>query len=139
MKVNFGDDLIVDLISSRTNPDRSFLRALEMNYGGLEVPSLLSGTNALSSQLLRLAAQDTFPSGQRRDSYILWVRWLTYYHPLPASGKSNMVKLVIWLNSNWKAPRLKSVALVDGTFARTDKIVAIARYCFRSVTAIATH
>ena len=36
----------------------------------------LPGTNALSSQLLRLAAQDTFPSGQGPDSYILWVRWL---------------------------------------------------------------
>ena len=33
MKRTFGDDLIVDLISFQTNPDRSFLRALEMNYG----------------------------------------------------------------------------------------------------------
>ncbi len=33
MKRNFGDDLIVDLLSSQTNPDRLLLRALEMNYG----------------------------------------------------------------------------------------------------------
>ena len=65
MKANVGDVLIVDLLSSQTNPDRSFLRALEMNYGLLEDPALLSETNAFSSQLLGLAAQDTFPSRAR--------------------------------------------------------------------------
>ena len=67
--------------------------------------ALFSGTDALTSQLLRLAARDTFPSRQGPDSYIFMGEVVDI---LPST--TGFWKELIWLDSNWRRRGSKSVA-----------------------------